>query len=119
MLKYFGLVAALLCGVAPAFAADPVRGQQIFRACIACHGDKPDDLGPSLVGVFGRKAGSLEDYRFSGPMARAGFTWDEDRLRAFLADPQGAVKGTRMPFDGLADNADISDVIAYLASRKK
>ena len=119
MQKLFPIAAALFCGPALALAADPVRGQQVFRACVACHNDKPDDLGPSLIGVVGRKAGSLEDYRFSGPMVRAGFVWDEDSLKAFLKDPQGAVKGTRMPFDGLAENDDIDDVVAYLASRKR
>ncbi len=113
--------AAIIAGVALAGAAsagDAARGQEVFKACAACHGERPGDLGPSLVGVVGRKAGSLEDFRYSGPMSRAGWTWDEAKLAAFIHDPQGVVKGTKMPFDGLAGDRDVEDVIAYLASRK-
>lgn len=118
MMRHFaaGLLALGIAG--PAAAGDAARGRDVFKVCIACHSDRPGDLGPSLIGVVGRKAAALDDYRYSGPMARAGFVWDEARLREFLRDPQSLVKGTRMPFDGLGEDADIDDVIAYLASRK-
>ncbi len=102
----------------PAFAGDAARGQETFKACAACHGDRPGDLGPSLIGVVGRVAGTREDFRYSGPMARAGFVWDEAHLGAFIHNPRSVVAGTRMPFDGLADDRDVEDVVAYLASRK-
>jgi cytochrome c len=102
----------------PAMAGDAERGKQVFQVCMACHGDKPGDLGPSLVGVVGRKAGALDDFRYSGPMTRAGWVWDEARLRAFVLDPQDVIKGTKMPFDGLASDRDAEDVVAYLASRR-
>jgi cytochrome c len=111
----FGAVAALAM---PAAAADAEHGRQLFVACAACHGDRPDALGPSLKGVVGRKAGGREDFRYSNPMKRAGFTWDETSLREYLADPQAKVKGNRMPFSGLADPKDIDDVVAYLATLK-
>ena len=103
---------------APAAAAHVDRGRQLFIACAACHGERPDALGPNLKGVVGRKAGAREDFRYSNPMKRAGFTWDEANLREYLADPQGKVKGNRMPFGGLTDPKDIDDVVAYLATLK-
>ena len=102
----------------PAFAADAGRGKQVFQACAACHGDKGGDLGPTLVGVIGRKAGGREDYRYSGPMSRSGLVWDEATLKAFLREPQAVVQGTRMPFGGMDDARDIDDLVAYLETLK-
>ena len=65
---------------------------------------------------MGRKAGAREDFRYSNPMRRADFVWNEANLREYLADPQAKVKGNRMPFGGLRDAKDIEDVIAYLAT---
>jgi cytochrome c len=101
-----------------ALAADVDHGKQVFQACAACHSDKADALGPSLVGVIGRKAGSRDDFRYSNAMMRAGFNWDAGNLREYLADPQAKVKGNRMPFSGLNDPKDIDDVIAYIGTVK-
>jgi cytochrome c len=110
-----GAVAAL---VLPAAAADVEHGRQLFVACAACHSERADALGPNLKGVVGRKAGTREDFRYSNPMKRAGFTWDEANLREYLADPQAKVRGNRMPFGGLANPKDIDDVVGYLATLK-
>lgn len=104
----------VLATAGPALSADAGHGKVVFEACAACHSDKPDAIGPSLRGVYGRKAGSRDDFRYSNAMLRAGFTWDEDNLRAYLKNPQAKVKGNRMPFGGLASEEDIADVAAYL-----
>jgi len=101
-----------------ALAADPEHGKQLFQACAACHTDRPDALGPSLRGVVGRKSAALEDYRYSNPMKRANLIWDEDNLRAYVANPQAKVPGNRMPFGGLHDPKDVDDVIAFLKTLK-
>ena len=95
-------------------AADTNHGKELYQACIACHSEKPDAIGPSLKGVVGRKAAALEDFRYSAPMRRANLTWDEANLRAYILDPQATVKGNRMPFGGLRDPGDVDDVVAYL-----
>jgi len=102
----------------PAFSADANHGKEIFLACAACHTEKADALGPSLKNVVGRKAGSLEDFRYSPAMKRAGFNWTEGNLRDYLTNPQGKVKGNRMPFSGLPNATDVNDVIAYLGTLK-
>jgi cytochrome c len=109
---------AAMAAPAAAPAADVEHGRQLFLACAACHTDRPDALGPSLRGVLGRRAGGREDFRYSNPMKRAGFVWDEANLREYLADPQAKVKGNRMPYGGLRDAKDIDDVVAYLATLK-
>jgi cytochrome c len=114
------IAAALLIALvaADATAADVEHGKQLFLTCAACHTDKPDALGPSLNGVFGRKSAALEDFRYSNPMKRANLVWDDANLRAYIANPQETVRGNRMPFGGLSNPKDIEDIVAYLKTLK-
>jgi cytochrome c len=109
-----GAIALLALSASSGAAADAEHGKTLFQNCIACHTERPDSLGPSLKGVFGRKSAALEDYHYSNPMKRANLVWDEDNLRAYLTDPQAKVKGNRMPYGGLGNPKDVDDVIAYL-----
>src|SRR5262249_19818964 len=110
------LLLALASG--SAHAADAEHGKALFAPYAACHSDRPDALGPSLKGVFGRQSASLPDFRYSNPMKRANLVWDEANLRAYISDPQGKVKGNRMPFSGMNDPKDVNDVVAYLKTLK-
>ena len=90
-----------------------------FDACVACHAKEgTGDLGPNLHGIVGRRAGSLEGFRYSRAMARSGVVWDEKSLDAFLKAPDQFVPGTRMPFEGLASEAERAAVIRYLKTLK-
>ena len=51
-------------------------------------------------------------------MKRANLTWDEANLRAYIADPQGKVKGNRMPFGGVPSTNDVDDLVAFLKTYK-
>jgi cytochrome c len=110
------LSAALRAALPP--AGDAERGKAVFEKCAACHamdtGMKTD--GPILKGVFGRKAGSRDDYRYSAAMVRSSVVWDAMTLDAYIADPQGFIKGNRMSFAGISDKAERNDLIAYLES---
>lgn len=114
-----GAVTLLMTAAAvPAGAADATHGKQVFTTCAACHSDKPDAIGPSLRGVYGRKSGSIADFHYSNAMKRANLTWDEATLHDYIKDPQAKVKGNRMPFGGLSEPKDIDDVVAYLKDYK-
>jgi cytochrome c len=95
---------------------DAARGEKKFEECAACHKIAPgeDNVGPSLHGVFGRKAGTLADFRYSPALKRSGITWTAQTLDTFLADPQKVIPANRMPYAGLADASDRADLIAYL-----
>ena len=99
-------------------AADAEHGKAVFAACAACHSERPDALGPSLKGVVGRKAAALEDFRYSAAMKRANLVWDENNLRDYIRDPQGKVKGNRMPYGGVSNPQEADDLVAYLATYK-
>ncbi len=100
---------------------DPKAGQVVFNQCGACHSVEPDvnKQGPSLAGLFGRKAGLVEDFNYSDANKNSGIVWSEAILRKYLADPQSVVPGTKMAFPGLKDPKQIEDVIAYLKQATK
>lgn len=113
------LLALLLLGVVqPATAADPDRGQQVFsQACIACHSLEPDKnmTGPSLFGLWGRKAGSLQSFmRYSPALKAAEVEWSDETLDPWLADPQAFIPGNNMIFAGIAEDELRADLIAFL-----
>jgi cytochrome c len=112
-------VTALLTSllVAPAFAeGDAARGEAHFRECAACHklAAGANEVGPSLHGVFSRKAGELGDFRYSPAMKRSGVSWTPEALDKYLADPQAFIPANRMPYAGMSNAADRADLIAYL-----
>ena len=96
---------------------DAARGQVKFGDCAACHklDAGANDVGPSLHGIFTRKAGELADFRYSPAMKRSGITWSPETLDKFIADPQGMVPANRMPYAGITDASDRADLIAYLS----
>lgn len=112
------LTAALL--LAPGLArtqGDPVRGAEVYRACVACHAlvQGLHLTGPSLGGVWLRPAGTAESFvRYSPALRDAGFQWDAIALDAWLADPQAMIPGTTMAFRGIGDPGVRADLIAFL-----
>ncbi len=113
------LVATLtaLALAAPALAAgSAARGKEVFQRCAFCHSlaQGENGVGPSLHGLFGRKAGTAPDYNFSNAMRNSGIVWNEASLKKFLADPQAAVPGTKMA-SGAVDNPQaLDDLVVYL-----
>src|SRR5262245_20338778 len=95
---------------------DPAKGEKIFARCKACHTIEPgaNRIGPSLAGLFGRKAGTAEGYNYSDAMKNSGIVWNEETLSKYLENPRGVVPGTKMVFPGVKDAQDRADLIAYL-----
>ena len=109
----------LLVGAAHA-DGDPVRGEARFQDCAACHRlDGVNNVGPSLHGIFTRKAGELADFRYSSAMKRSGIVWTPETLNTFISDPQAMVPANRMPYAGMASANDRTDLIAYLLNATK
>ncbi|CAN7375969.1 c-type cytochrome [Phenylobacterium sp. LjRoot225] len=117
LVPWAALVLAL-AGAGAAAAGDVRRGREVYAACASCHEPGLNALGPPLKGVVGRTAGTLEGFRYSNAMRRSGIVWTPETLSRFIADPQGQVKGNRMPSSGLANAAQVDDLVAYLQTLK-
>ena len=109
------LLASALVTTAQA-EGDAARGEARFQECAACHKLQAgaNEVGPSLHGIFSRKAGELPDFRYSPAMKRSGVNWTPETLDKYIADPQAAIPANRMPYAGMADVRDRADLIAYL-----
>jgi cytochrome c len=115
-----GVVSALLAASSSSWAAgDPAVGRQVFARCAICHSNVPGEnkVGPSLAGVFGRKAGSEPGYSYSLALKSTNITWDEHTLNQFLTNPGADVHGTKM-FLSVPNMADRENLIAYLQTLK-
>lgn len=105
----------------PAAAADGSTdsGRKIFeRRCQTCHqGSSPPDsaIGPSLVGIVGRKAGTGSTGVHSRAMIEADMVWTRGALRRFLSDPKRETPGTLMPVQ-VDDPKELDDLLDYLES---
>ena len=47
-------------------------------------------------------------------MRKSGLTWDEATLQRYLKGPDQVLPGTKMAFPGIASDADLANVIAFL-----
>jgi cytochrome c len=122
-IRLFALAALLAApaGYASGPEGDAANGQELFmtRGCPACHGVTKEDnakVGPNLVGVVGRQAGTTQS--LLGPsenLKKYGVTWSAETLNEFLADPNAKVPGTAM-IGILTDPQQRADVIAYLST---
>jgi cytochrome c2 len=88
----------------------------VFNQCAACHSTERGEhgIGPSLAGVFGRRAGTAAGFEFTQAMKDSGLTWNQAGLDRYLTDPRGVVPGTTMAYNGVKDAAQRQAVINYL-----
>ena len=66
--------------------------------------------------MFGRRAGAVGGFAYSDAMraaGRRGMVWDAATLDRFLTDPEAAMSGTTMPYQG-GTAAERAAVIAWL-----
>jgi cytochrome c len=113
--------AAVLAAGAARADGEVEDGKKVFAKCKACHladSSGKNTIGPNLRGVVGRKAGTVETFKYSPSMQQSGLTWDDETLHKYLADPKTVVPGTKMIFAGLKNQKELDDVIAYLKTEK-
>ena len=94
----------MLSGVALA-EGDVANGEKAFKKCMACHAvaDATNKTGPHLVGVVGRKPGSVEGYKYSDSLlefAATGAVWDEANLDKYLENPKSLAPKGKMAYAG-------------------
>ena len=97
----------------------PERGAEAYRKCAACYSIEKGrhTTGPSLAGIWDRKAGTVEGFRrYSKALRQSGVTWTERSLDEWLANPRAFIAGNRMTFRGIENAQERADIVAYLKS---
>ena len=102
-------------------SGDAEAGKRVFAVCRSCHSTDAgrNGLGPSLAGVVGREAGSVEGFKYSDAIKASGVTWTSENLDTWLVDSAGFIPGNRMSQlfrPGVQDDTKRADLIAYLAT---
>jgi cytochrome c len=106
---------AEVLGTLPKANAD--AGADVFKKCLACHTPNKGDrnlVGPNLWGIVGRKVASVSGFAYSDAMKSHGGEWSWEQLAKYLHKPADAVPGNKMVFQGVTDNTDLADLLAYL-----
>lgn len=111
--------AAAPAAPAQAGAGDADAGANLFKShlCFACHSFEPgkNGAGPSLAGVFGRKAAQAPGFDYSAGLKNSGVTWDEASLEKWIQGPQKMVPDAKMMLaKPVADPTDRANIIAYI-----
>ena len=107
----------------PARRFNPVKEvsngeKQFARKCSVCHtlvenGKKR--AGPTLYKIFGRKAGSLEGYKYSKALIESDIIWNEESInRLFDEGPDKVTPGTKMPIQRMKKIQDRQDLVMFL-----
>ncbi len=130
-MKCFGFVGVLVAGMIAlagqaAAEGDAAKGENLFKGflqCSTCHSLEAGEtkVGPTLAGLFGRKAGSVEGYkRYSKAMANSKVIWNEETLSEFLKNPRQLIPENKMEFEPggmvprVSSDQHRADLIAYL-----
>ncbi len=113
-----------LVGAAACADGESARGARTFQRCYSCHSVSGDDRpsGPTLRGVFGRRAGTLDGFEYSNSMREAGqggLVWTAETLDRFLEDPEEMVPGIRMGGVRLRDPDERRAFIRWLENAAK
>jgi cytochrome c len=126
MFRVCSIAFAVLTFTVAASAQDAEKGKSQFAQCRACHTVEKGQnrVGPTLFGILGRKAGTVEKYAYSQIMKEAaekGLVWNEKNMDEYLEDPNEFLKkyvgkdsaDNKMP-NKFPNEALRKNVIAYL-----
>lgn len=119
-LTLFITTGAVVCS---ANAGDPAKGADAFKKmCATCHtiekGAGNGALGPNLFGAAGRKSASAANFGYSAALKGSGIVWSDDKLTAWVQNPQKVVPGAKMVLIHAPNAQQADDIVAYLNTKK-
>lgn len=98
--------------------AMPNGERQFMRKCSICHALTPPPsrkAGPTLHGVFGRRAGTVPGYRYSDVLTGSDIIWSDDTIdQLFDLGPDHYIPGSKMPMQVIARAEDRRDLVEFL-----
>ncbi|WP_170784481.1 c-type cytochrome [Ruegeria lacuscaerulensis] len=106
----------------PSFLKNPDQmsngERQFARKCSICHSLTPDGqrrAGPTLHGVFGRRAGTLPGYFYSDTLQDSDIIWNDETINALFDEgPDHYIPGSKMPMQRITQPSDRDDLVAFL-----
>lgn len=106
----------------PSFLKNPeamTNGERQFsRKCSICHSLSPDNqrrAGPTLHGIFGRRAGTLPGYTYSETLQDSDIIWDAETINALFDEgPDHYIPGSKMPMQRITQARDRDDLVEFL-----
>lgn len=115
------LGAGLMTAPAAWAGGDAKAGEKVFNQCKTCHSlDAGKNMvGPSLAGIFGRKAGTGAGFSYSSAMKDSGVVWDEKTIDKYIENPKTFIPNNKMAFVGLKQPKQREDVIEFLEKSMK
>lgn len=104
---------------AAAGGGDAEAGAAVFKAhlCFACHSFESgkNGAGPSLAGVYGRKAAQAPGFDYSAGLKGSGVTWDDASIDKWVQGPQKLVSDAKMMLaKPVTDATERANLIAYI-----
>ena len=111
-----------MSGETRSFLEDPdtlPNGERQFkRKCSICHTlteGSARKAGPSLYGLYGRRAGTVQDYTYSETLNSSEIIWSPETINALFDEgPDHYIPGTKMPMQRITQQSDRDDLIDYL-----
>lgn len=97
-----------------------LNSKQLYRKCVTCHSMAPGRhlIGPSLAGIWGRKAGMVEGFdRYSNAMTSSEVVWTTESMDAWLQNPQAFIPGNQMMFEGIQNRQIREELVAKLKKK--
>jgi cytochrome c len=101
-------------------AADPGKGEAVFKKCAACHTATPggaNGLGPNVHGIMGQPVAARPGFAYSDALKSKGGTWGWEEMSQWLKSPKSFAPGTKMTFAGLSKPEDRANLLAWLNSQ--
>jgi cytochrome c len=101
-------------------AADPGKGEAVFKKCAACHTATPggpNGLGPNVHGIMGQPVAARPGFAYSDALKSKGGTWDWETMSQWLKSPKAFAPGTKMTFAGLSKPEDRANLLVWLNSQ--
>ncbi|MET3120682.1 cytochrome c [Oxalobacteraceae bacterium GrIS 2.11] len=114
-MKHSILITVLLVAAFPALAGgNAERGKALYQSkCAACHSIDYNGVGPAHKALWGRKAGSQAEFRYSDALKNSAVIWNETAIDKWLSNPEKFIPGQKMGFS-VASSKERADLIAYL-----
>lgn len=123
VLMALAAAAALSLGGNLALADDNAKiikkGKRVFNKCKTCHfiDKEKNKIGPHLIGIIGRPAGTVDGFKYSDAMKNSGVVWTEEEILAYVTKPKEYIPGNKMVFAGVKKEKQRLQLMAYIKSQ--